>query len=227
MNINIYDLAIIIFILIGGIVGFKRGVIKQAVTTLGMILILILSFSFKNSISSIMYKTLPFFTTGLLKNYSALNIIVYELSAFFLLFSLLSTLLIILIRISGVVEKLLKATIILALPSKILGLILGLIESYIICFVFVFILLNPAFQINGLKESKTAKFVIKNTPIVSKYTLKTTKSFDEINKLLKNRKKYNDKEFNCDLIEILVKNKIISNDSIDYLYESGKINKDC
>ena len=125
------------------------------------------------------------------------------------------------------VEKLLKATIILALPSKILGLILGLIESYIICFVFVFILLNPAFQINGLKESKTAKFVIKNTPIVSKYTRKTTKSFDEINKLLKNRKKYNDKEFNCDLIEVLVKNKIISNDSIDYLYESGKINKDC
>ena len=38
------DLIIIIFILFGGLIGFKRGIIKQSVVTIGMVLVLVLSF---------------------------------------------------------------------------------------------------------------------------------------------------------------------------------------
>ena len=51
------DIIIIMIILFGAIVGFKRGIIKQSVITVGMILVLILSFILKNPVSSIMYNS--------------------------------------------------------------------------------------------------------------------------------------------------------------------------
>ena len=50
------DIIIIMIILFGAIVGFKRGIIKQSVITVGMILVLILSFILKNPISSIKHQ---------------------------------------------------------------------------------------------------------------------------------------------------------------------------
>ena len=41
------DIIIIMIILFGAIVGFKRGIIKQSVITVGMIFVLILSFILK------------------------------------------------------------------------------------------------------------------------------------------------------------------------------------
>jgi hypothetical protein len=181
----------------------------------------------KNSLSLLMYKTLPFFTTGILNNYSSLNIIIYELSAFLLLFSLLTTILVIFIKISKIVEKLLRVTVILAIPSKILGFILGIIENYLISLVFLVVLLNPTFNIKTLPDSKVSNFILKNTPIVSIYTDKYIDSFNEIKDLLEDKNKYDDKIFNCKLQKILINNKIVSKESIDYLIKSGKIYKKC
>ena len=70
------DIIIIMIILFGAIVGFKRGIIKQSVITVGMILVLILSFILKNPVSSIMYEHLPFFSFGgLFENLAVLNIL--------------------------------------------------------------------------------------------------------------------------------------------------------
>ena len=48
------DIIIIMILLFGALIGFKRGVIKQGVITIGMILILVLSFILKNPVSSLM-----------------------------------------------------------------------------------------------------------------------------------------------------------------------------
>ena len=152
------DIIIIMIILFGAIVGFKRGIIKQSVITVGMIFVLILSFILKNPVSSIMYEHLPFFSFGgLFENLAVLNIIVYEGFAFLLVFSVLSTILIILIKISSVFEKILRATIILAIPSKILGAILGAIEYYLIVFIILFILVTST--ILTLSSAPTLVFI--------------------------------------------------------------------
>ena len=153
------------------------------------------------------------------------SIIIYELSAFLLLFSLLTTILVIFIKISKIVEKLLRVTVILAIPSKILGFILGIIENYLISLVFLVVLLNPTFNIKTLPDSKVSNFILKNTPIVSIYTDKYIDSFNEIKDLLEDKNKYDDKIFNCKLQKILINNKIVSKESIDYLIKSGKIYK--
>ena len=53
---GLVDILIIGFIFIGGIVGWKRGVIKEAASAVGVVLITVLSFIFKNPLSVILYE---------------------------------------------------------------------------------------------------------------------------------------------------------------------------
>lgn len=225
------DIIIIMFILFGAIIGFKRGIIKQSVITIGMILVLILSFILKNPVSALMYKYLPFFTFGgLLENVAVLNILLYELIAFFLVFSILSAILLILIKISSIFERILKATIILAIPSKILGAVFGFVEYYLIVFVVLFILMQPTFKLNEtdlFMDSKLKDIILEKTPIMSDLVEETLDTFREIGDITKNNNELSDKELNCEAINIMIKNNIIEKDSIDYLYEKNKIKTKC
>lgn len=228
---NIVDVVIVMFIIMGAIVGMKRGVIKQGVMTIGMLLVLTLSFILKNPVSALLYKYLPFFNFyGLLDNLTILNILLYELIAFALVFSILSAILAILIKISGIIEKILKCTIILAIPSKILGLILGAFEYYLVVYAVLFILSGPTFQTKDfdfLNESKLKNPILNNTVIVSNVSNKTITTFNDVGDLIKEKDKMSDKEFNCKALNVMIKNEFLSKDSANYLSEKGKINIDC
>lgn len=223
------DIIIILFVVFGALIGFKRGIIKQSVITIGMILVLILSFILKNPVSSFLYEHLPFFNLGgLYENASVLNILIYEVIAFFIVFSLLSIIYLVIVKVSSIIEKLLKVTVILAIPSKILGAIFGIIEYYLIAFIVLFILMQPVFKLNDVEffsESKLRKTIIDKTPIVSKYISPTVETVNEITTLTKNKDDYTDKEFNCKITDIMVKNKVIEKKSLNYLIKEGKINK--
>ena len=225
------DIIIIMIIVFGALIGFKRGIIKQSVVTLGMILVVILSFALKNPVSSFMYRNFPFFSfSGLYEDISVLNILLYEIIAFSIVFSILSTILIIIIRISNSFDKILKLTFLFALPSRILGALLGAIEYYLIVFIFLFILMQPVFELNNsdlFKNSKLKDPILEKTPFVSGYIEPTVKTVEEVEKLIKDRKKYNEKEFNCKVTNVMVKNKVINKKSLDYLYSSGKIKTKC
>ena len=228
---NIVDIIIIIFILCGAIIGFKRGVVKQAVMTIGMILVVVLSFLLKNPLSTFLYSRLPFLTFGVLDEYTVFNILVYEFISFLILFCLLSAVLFLLIKVSGWIEKFFKATVILAIPSKILGFVLGAIEYYFITFIVLFILSGPIIwsedfhQIKPVSNSKIGGYILKHTPILSYYTKNTLKSIDELVELYKTKDDYSVKKFNCKAIKVLKKDKVISKESIEYLESHGKIKR--
>ncbi len=231
MSLNTLDIVIIMFILMGGIVGMKRGVIKQSVMTIGMLIVVILSFILKNPVSSLMYKYLPFFTFGgLLKDLTVLNIILYELIAFSIVFSILSAILVVLIRVSSIFERLLKFTIILAIPSKILGFILGTVEYYLVVFIILFIVSSPMFHIKDIdfvRESKLKDTVLNNTLGLSSMLNNTLETFNDIDILIKNKDKYSTDEFNCKAVNIMKENKFLGEKSLDYLYSKGKVNNKC
>lgn len=225
--INIVDAVIILLIFFGGIVGYKRGVVKQGVITFGTILVLIFSFLLKNPISSFMYKYLPFFKFDIIiKNATIFNIIIYEVISFLIVFSLLEIILFILIRLSSIVELLLKATFILEIPSKILGFILGIIESYIVIFIMLNVLSLPIFY-NVLNDSKLKDVIVIKSPVISKANKKTIDTFNEIEVLVRNKDLYSSEEFNCKSLKIMIKNKFLSNESAKYLYDNKKINTSC
>ena len=225
------DIIIIMFIVFGALIGFKRGIIKQSVITIGMILVLILSFILKNPVSSFLYEHLPFFNLfGVYENISIINILIYELIAFFIVFSLLSIIFLILVKVSSIIEKLLKVTVILAIPSKILGAIFGAIEYYLITFIVLFVLMQPVFNLNENKffsESKVKSTILDKTPIVSNKIKPTVDSVTEITKITKDKDDYTDEEFNCKITDIMVKNKVITKKSLDYLIKEGKIKDKC
>ena len=221
---NIVDAVIILFLLLGTVIGFKQGVLKKTVSFIGLIVIIILSFSLKNYVSVFMYENLPFFNFwGLLTGLEILNVILYELIAFLLVFSILFIIFKVVVAITGIVEKILKMTIILAIPSKILGMVVGFLEYYIIAFVVLFILTQPIFHINILNDSKYKDFILNNTPVISSYAKKTLKTYKETWDIIKKHDKDNTVNINTSILEVMLKNKVITVDSTENLIKKNKL----
>ena len=221
---NIVDTIIILGILLGAVTGFIRGFFKQTVIFLGTILVVILAFLIKNPLSSIMYQNLPFFKYGGL---TALNILVYEVIAFIIAVAILTVILAIIIKITGIIEKILKFTVVLALPSKLLGMVVGIIQSIVIIYIILFIMSLPTLKMDFLKESKYTNVILTKTPVISNITNDIVNSFNEIAELtnikidLKNTDNTNGK-----IVEVLLKNKIVTIGNIDNLVENNKISID-
>ena len=227
MRFNLVDIIIVILLISGFITGYKKGFIKQAVSTAGLIISVILAFLFKNNLSIILYEKCPFFTVGLLKNYSSLNILFYELISFFIIFTILSILLKIIINLSGKVEDVFEESELFRIPLKILGGILGGLESYVSIFIILLVLSLPIFSIKFntyIHSSKLSRFVLNNTVLISKVAKPLVRTIDSIRDL-KVQKNIGKEEFNCKTIEIFKANKIVSEESIKYLEEKNKINK--
>lgn len=225
---GLVDILIIGFIFIGGIVGWKRGVIKEAASAVGVVLITVLSFIFKNPLSVILYENLPFFKFGgIFKGVTVLNIALYELVAFLIVFSILMILWRIVAFASGIVQKIIDMTIILGLPSKILGFLIGLVEYYLISFVVIYILVLPIFSVKEVVDSKYANIILEKTPIVSS-------SFGEkmefLNEFVSLKEKYKNTEsatqFNYDTLDLFLKYDIINVNSAKKLRQKNKLKID-
>ena len=224
MNLNIVDVIIILIILLGGLVGFKEGAIKKLTSIIGLIAVVFLSFMLKNYLSVFFYENLPFFNLwGLFKGIQVLNILFYELLAFAIISSVLTLIYRVLLGITGIVEKILKATVILSIPSKILGFFVGLFEYYIWVYLFLFILTLPVFNIKDIYESKTAMFMITKTPILSKYTGKTLDIYNDLYSIIDNRESKTNEQVNEEAMELMLKHDIITPESAQKLVERNKV----
>jgi len=218
---NIVDVIILLALALGAVTGFIRGFFKQTVIFVGTILVVVLSFILKNPLSMILYENLPFFKfSGL----TSLNIILYEALAFMICLAVLTLTLSLAIKISGIIEKLLDLTIVFALPSKILGMIVGLIQNIVIVYVVLFVVSMPVFSVPFLSESKFAEMILTKTPIVSNVTNDAVNTFNEIAEFTTKAINIKDiDETNSKIVEIMLKNDIVKIDSIKLLNDKGKI----
>lgn len=222
---SIIDILVVILILICGVVGFKRGVFKQAVVTIGTILVFVLSYHFKDYLANFFSYNLPFFNfTGEFAGLSSINIIMYQMLAFLIMFALFGTILAVLIKITGIFEKILKFTIVLGIPSKILGLLLGLVEGYIVAFVFLFVITQPALKINLIEDSKFTNVILNSSPVLSNIVEDTENTIIEVYDLGKDYLVDKDADkFNRNSIDIMLKNKIITKEYVKKLIDKNKI----
>ncbi len=223
---NIIDVAFILIILMSGIIGLKRGVIKESVSFLGLFIVVIFAFILKNPVSVFLYEHLPFFKFfGIFKGIEVLNILIYEVVAFILVLSILTIILKLVIKLTSVIEKLLTITVILGIPSKILGFIVGIIEGVVWSFIFIYILSLPIFNISIIKDSNARKSIIKNTPILSKFTQNFIVTIDDFI-LIKDEyteKKISSDEFNKNSLDVFLKYGIIDVKSVKILKNKNKL----
>lgn len=222
---NIVDIIILVLLIFGFLLGFVRGFTRELVSLIGIFAILILSFLLKNPISVFLYNNLPFFNFGgIFKDISVINILFYETLAFIIVFFVLTILFKILVSITKVFEKILTATIILGIPSKILGGILGILQSLIYIFITLYILNLPVFNFKFVNDSKVSNIILEKTPILNVVCEKMIDTFNEIIEL---KDEYsnteNTKEFNQKALNIMIDKKIISRDNAKKLIKSGKL----
>lgn len=217
------DIIIVLILLMGAVVGFKRGVIKSAVTFIGAIVVIILAFYLKNPVSKLMYTYLPFFNfAGDFEGLTVLNIVIYEALAFVIVYVILMSILQILISVAGVIEKVLNFTIVLGIPSKLLGALFGFFETYLFVFVALFLLSQIPVTNAYIKDSFVADKIANSSPILSGISENYYKAFEEIISI-KDQNIHDKNEYNRQSLDILLKYDIVDVDSARDLIESGKM----
>lgn len=222
---NIVDILILILLLIYTVKGFKNGAIKELVTFVGGLAVIVIAYMLKNPISIFMYENMPFMNFGgILSGISVLNIIVYELLAFLLVAGLLLFIYKLIISFTNVIETILKATVILEIPSKIIGLIVGFIEGVVVVFILLFVMMQFNVTRDYIRSSKLSENILTKTPILGNATSAVYNSLQEIYTLADTYKDSpNRDQVNLEALDILLKYKLIDTNNARVLVDTGKL----
>ena len=219
------DSILILFLLLGAVLGFKKGAIKSLVALIGTIVVVVVAYYLKNPVAELLFDYCPFLKfggawTGLV----TLNILLYEAIAYLLVFVLLSSILSLLIKVSGILETILKMTIILGIPSKIIGAVLGFLEALVFSFIVLFILLQFNVTSKMVSDSTLARSIIDKTPIIGHMVNDTYKAIQDINKLQDKYKNDNNKDaYNAEILTIMLKYEVVTPEVTQKLINNTKL----
>lgn len=221
---NIFSVIVILLIILSGVMGLKKGFLKESVVFIGTILVYIISFLLKDKIGLVLCKCFPFFSFDGLQT---LNILVYQLIAFIFIATILFSIATIIFKLTGIIQKLVDITIILTLPSKILGFIFGILEGYIVMFLILIILAIPLRNVELFKESTVVTKIMYNSPILSKTLGGVPKTIEDILDVTTEIQKtdYNKNKVALDIMKIELDHNIISKEDTLDLIERGKLDK--
>lgn len=219
---NVFDIGIILLLVMFFIIGFKRGVIKELVSLIGIIIVFILSYWLKGFVGNILCIIFPFFKfRGLI----ILNIFLYQAIAFLLVFSVLLSLYVILLKLSKVIQKFVNMTLILWLPSKILGGIVSIIKGWIVLFVVFLVLLIPLRNQSIFIDSALVYKILYETPILSNSTNNFVNGIMEVYSLGEglSKKTITNDEVNLKGIDIMLKYNIVDKNTVENLIRIHKL----
>lgn len=222
---NVVDIIIIVVLLLYIAKGFSNGVLKELVTFVGGLGVIVIAFFLKNPVSVYMYENLPFFKfSGMLSGISVLNIIVYELIAFLLVATILMLIYQLILKFTNILEFIVKITFILELPSKLLGALVGLVEGIIIVFLTLFVCMQFELTVKYIDESKYGNVILSETPILSSAISPIYDSMKEIYKVAENYKGHTDKnQANLESLDILLKYNVITPQNAQVLVDNNKL----
>ena len=116
----ILDIGIVLIFIMFILIGLKNGVIKQLVSLVGLIVMFVVSYNFKGILGDFFCKILPFdVLPGEIGKLTSLNIIIYEMLSFVMILFVLFLIFEIVMGISKVLSKIVDATLILIIPSRL------------------------------------------------------------------------------------------------------------
>ena len=218
---NIVDILIIVVLISFAIIGFNRGIFKSLIVFLGFIAVIFLAYMFKNYVGDFFVLNLPFMNFG--KSFvgvSSINIVMYQALAFIIMLIVFGLIYRFLVTISGIFEKVLKLTVILGIPSKLLGMVFGALEGLIVLYLSLFILNQPFLNFEPINNSKYASIILNDIPVISKYAESSLHLAEEIQNLSK-IEDANEKDLR--ISELILREKVTSVDVMEKLIKMGKI----
>ena len=217
------DLICLVVLLLGAFNGFRKGLIKSVVSFVGLILAIVIAWYLKNPISEYMYTKLPFINfTG---NLALYNIVVYELVAFLIIVIILLAVVRLIATATGLIDKLVGFVSGLGMISKILGMVVGFIETYVLVFVVLFLMYNFTTLNTVMDDNSLSNKMLEKTPVLSSMISDEFKSLEEVSKLTDNYQEGTN-EYNQELFKILLNYDVIKKETAQSLIDSGKIKFD-
>lgn len=221
---SIVDIIILSILVSFAVIGFQRGVFKSLVAFVGFIIVVCLAYLFKNIIGDFFVLNLPFINFNISSNPSVvMNIVMYQTIAFIIILIILGILYRVLLTVTGVFEKILRITIILGIPSKLLGLVVGILEGYIVAYLLLFFVAQPYIKMDILDNSSMSKTILNKTPILSDFSEKTLIIINDVNDIVKEK---SSDDFDLKLTDLILKEKIVSSDVMQELVDKKKIDVD-
>lgn len=223
---NLIDILVIILVGWGAYRGWKYGCFSSILSLIGSLFIFVVAFYVKNPLSELLYENLPFQSfTGIFQGISSINILLYEALSYLICLILLASIFGVVLKVTGIVDKLIKLTFVFALPSKILGLLFGALQFYIFVFAGVFIVAQMPFSEKYFKGSKLGEPILTKTPLLSNVTNDLYYAASEIYEIcMEFDGRENKTEGDYRALEALLQYDIITADSVEKLVDKGKIN---
>lgn len=204
---NLVDIFFLLVILVCGLIGLKRGFFKELVLTVGYIILLIISYKLITPTTNLIISLVKV-------GNNPLNLLIYQIIAFLVVFIILSIIFQLIVFLTNILEKLLNVTIVLGIFSKILGFILGLIKGVIVAYLLSLLFTLPMFNnIPMFKNSTVKKEILTKMP-----NIKLNQIVNEISKL-----DINSKDFNRQVLQILIKYNIITKEKVIDMIKSGQL----
>ena len=221
---GVVDIIIIAILASFALLGFKRGVFQSLAACGGFIVVVCFAYWLKNYLGDFLVLNLPFSKYTFIPGGSVvLNVITYQAIAFIIVLIVLGLAYKIILVATGIFEKLLRITIILGIPSKILGLIVGILEGFVIVYLLLFFVAQPFMRIDLLENSKFAKPILKDTPLLSGFANDTFEVISEIEETMNSK---DDIKFDVKLTELILKRNITSVGVMQKLVDDKKVEVD-
>lgn len=222
---NIIDIIIILLMGISIVSGFRKGILQQVVMFAGTILVYIIAFFLKNPVADLFFRYAPFFKfAGDIEGIVVLNVVIYQLIAFILVAGILFSIFGIVVKATGILQKAVDMTIILTIPSKIGGAIVGFLQGYVVLFLLLTVLIIPLSSI-GLGESFLANKIIYESPLLSKSLGGVSEAIHDIFTLVGEGydKDTAVNQMNLDTMDTLLKYNVIKPESAQILIDNNKL----
>lgn len=221
---NIVDIGMLILVALCALKGYKSGVLKSLVSLAAFVVSAIIAYSFKGYLANFLSDILPFYNFGgTFEGITSISILFYHGLSFIVLFIISYSILNILIIFAGFLDKILKATIVLYLPSKILGAIVGFIEGMMISFVIIFTMAQLPFTQEYVIESSYGYTILNRMPIIRTVLADCTVISSEIAEIIVSSDK-DSEEMQTQVLNVFIKYKLVEPETINKYIEEGKLN---
>ena len=220
----IINVLVILILLADVVAGYKKGFLEHTIKFVRIVLSMIGAYLLKGPLSAYMYINLPFFNLdGLFDGVTSINILIYELIAFFVVFVIILIIVTVISDILKLEERLLRIVSIIGVPNKIMGAIIGLFKSLILLYFGLSLFFVGANFMKWDPGVSLGNYIVEFPVLKNTFGL-ILDSFDEITKLAVEYEDIQDKEeLNKKSIDILLKYDIITEENLELLIESGKI----
>lgn len=221
------DLGLLMILIISVLVGYKSGVIKSTVRLLVLLISAIVAYQFKGYLASFLITFMPMMDFGgIFDGITSISILFYHGASFLVIFIILYSILNIIVTLAGFLDKILKMTVILYLPDKILGAVIGFIQGTMFAFVIIFVLAQIPYTQSYVIDSTYGYQILNRTPIIRTVLADCTVISGEIADIIVNVDT-DDEDYVADtqmaVLNVFVKYGLITSETAQTLVDDEKI----